>query len=245
MSGETFEGQIAVVTGAGRGIGRACALRLAEEGAHVIAVARTQADLDDLANQATGSVECWCADVADKDFIAKLACMEALNILVSNAGTNRPEPFLEVSEENLDFVLDLNVRSAFLVSQAAARAMQRNGDGGSIIHMSSQMAHVGSPERTVYCMTKHGINGLTKAMAVELAQYNIRVNSVSPTFVDTPLTRPMLDDPEFKKFVDRMIPLGRVATVDEIANAVLFLASEKSAMITGISLKVDGGWTAQ
>ncbi|MEL6507448.1 MAG: SDR family oxidoreductase, partial [Pseudomonadota bacterium] len=145
---------------------------------------------------------------------------------------------------NLDFILDLNVRSMFLTAQAAATVMTK-GDGGAIIHMSSQMGHVGSPNRSVYCMTKHAIEGLTKAMAVELAPKNIRVNSVAPTFVETPMTKPMLENPDFKAFVERMIPMQRIGQPADVANAVLYLVSPAANMVTGHSLLIDGGWTAQ
>lgn len=237
-------GKTALVTGAGKGIGRACSLILAEYGAHVIAVARTKADLDSLSKEQP-NIEGWALDVTSKAFLNKIETLDALDILVNNAGTNRPEPFADVSHVNLDAVLDLNVRVAFLVAQAAVRVMLRADIGGSIIHMSSQMAHVGSPNRTVYCMTKHAIEGLTKAMAVELAPNGIRVNSVAPTFTETPMTKPMFDEPEFKTFVDRMIPLGHVGKPEDVANAVLYLASPAAAMVTGHSLRVDGGWTAQ
>ena len=167
-----------------------------------------------------------------------------LDILINNAGSNRPEPFVDVSAENLDFILNLNIRSMFKTAQAAVRVMTKN-DGGAIVHMSSQMGHVGSPNRSVYCMTKHAIEGLTKAMAVELAPQNIRVNSVAPTFIETPMTKPMLDNPEFKEFVYRMIPMQKMGQPEDVANAVLYLASPASGMVTGHSLLVDGGWTAQ
>jgi len=237
-------GKTALVTGAGKGIGRACSLILAEYGANVIAVARTEADLNSLSKEQT-NIEGWVLDVTSEEFLEKIEALDALDVLVNNAGTNRPEAFVNVSTENLDAVLDLNVRVAFLVAQASARVMLRAGGGGSIIHMSSQMAHVGSPERTVYCMTKHAIEGLTKAMAVELAPNGIRVNSVAPTFTETPMTKPMFEKPEFKAFVDRMIPLGQVGKPEDVANAVLYLASPAAAMVTGHSLRVDGGWTAQ
>lgn len=237
-------GKTALVTGAGKGIGRACSLILAEYGAHVIAVARTKADLDNLSKE-NSNIEGWVFDVASDDFLKKIETLDALDILVNNAGTNRPEPFEDVSRENLDAVLSLNVRVAFLVAQAAVRVMLGTSSGGSIIHMSSQMAHVGSPNRTVYCMTKHAIDGLTKAMAVELAPNAIRVNSVAPTFTETPMTKPMFEEPEFKAFVNRMIPLGHVGKPEDVANAVLYLASSAAAMVTGHSLRVDGGWTAQ
>ena len=239
-----LEGQVALVTGAGRGIGRACAEGLADAGAHVIGVARTEEDLADLAKHHTGRIETWVGDVTDDGLISRIESISHLSILINNAGGNRPQPFIEVDTESLDFVLDLNVRAAFRVAQAAARTMLAQGTKGSIINMSSQMGHVGSPRRTVYCMTKHAIEGLTKAMAVELGPDGIRVNSVAPTFVETPLTKPMLDDPEFREFVFGMIPLKKLATFDDIVAAVLYLVSPGAGAVTGHSLKVDGGWTA-
>lgn len=235
--------RVALVTGAGRGIGRACALALAQAGARVFAVARSAPDLDKLAEE-NPLIEAWAADVLSGTLLDRIGQLEQLDVLVNNAGTNHPEPFVDVTAETLDRMLNLNVRANFLVAQAAARVMQRRGRGGSIIHMSSQMGHVGSPGRTVYCMTKHAVEGLTRAMAVELAPENIRVNAVAPTFIETPLTRPMLDDPEFSSFVQSMIPLGRVGQPQDVASAVLYLASDAATMITGHSLRVDGGWTA-
>ncbi|MEM9529768.1 MAG: SDR family oxidoreductase [Pseudomonadota bacterium] len=235
--------RVALVTGAGRGIGRACALALAEAGARTFAVARSQRDLDALAAE-NPLIEPWAVDVLSAEFIDGIEQLERLDILVNNAGTNRPQPFVEVDADTLDTMLNLNVRANFLAAQAAARVMRRGRRGGSIIHMSSQMGHVGSPGRTVYCMTKHAVEGLTRAMAVELAPENIRVNAVAPTFIETPLTRPMLDDPEFSSFVQSMIPLGRVGQVEDVASAVLYLASDAATMVTGHSLRVDGGWTA-
>lgn len=237
-------GKTALVTGAGKGIGRACAQALSEAGATVIAAARTAADLQSLAELCPGEVISWCVDVADPDTLEQIAALESLDILVNNVGTNKPQAFLEVEAEALDNMLSLNLRSAFLVAQACARIMARKGSG-SIIHMGSQMGHVGARNRSVYCMTKHGIEGLTKAMAIDLAPHGIRVNAVAPTFVETPLTQPMLKDPEFMASVLEKIPMGRVAQADEIASAVLFLASDAASMVNGDSLKVDGGWTAQ
>lgn len=237
--------QIALVTGAGRGIGRACAEGLADAGASVIAVARSASDLEAVAGHASGRIRTLVADVTSDEFIAAVTTIEGLSILVNNAGGNRPQPFVEVDSESLDFMLDLNVRAAFRVAQAAAKAMLKQRIAGSIVNMSSQMGHVGSPNRTVYCMTKHAIEGLTKAMAVELAPQGIRVNAVAPTFVETPLTKPMLDDPQFRKFVFDMIPMKKLATFDDIVAAVLYLVSPAAGMVTGHSLKIDGGWTAQ
>ena len=240
-----LEGQVALVTGAGRGIGRACAEGLADAGAKVVATARTESDLDALRRHASGRIETWTADVTDDAFIARIETIDGLSILVNNAGGNRPQPFVEVDTESLDFVIDLNVRAAFRVAQAAARAMLAQGVKGSIINMSSQMGHVGSPKRTVYCMTKHAVEGLTKAMAVELGETGIRANSVAPTFVETALTKPMLENPEFRDFVYGMIPMKKLASLDDVVAAVLFLAGPGSSSVTGHSLRVDGGWTAQ
>lgn len=239
-----LDGQTALVTGAGRGIGRACAQALADAGARVIAVARSEADLSELRAHMKNRIETWSADVTDDEFIARVQAINGLHILVNNAGGNRPQAFVDVDTDSLDFVIDLNVRAAFRVAQAATQAMLSQGISGSIVNMSSQMGHVGSPKRTVYCMTKHAVEGLTKAMAVELAPHGIRVNTVAPTFVETPLTKPMLDDPEFRDFVMSMIPLGRIATVEDVVAAVLYLVSPGAGMVTGHSLKVDGGWTA-
>ena len=241
---EPLKGQVALVTGAGRGIGRACAEGIASAGARVIAVARSEDDLAELRAHDSGRIDSLTADVTSDEFVAQIASIDGLSILVNNAGGNRPQPFVDVDTESLDFVIDLNVRAAFRVAQAAARTMLAPGIEGSIVNMSSQMGHVGSPNRTVYCMTKHAIEGLTKAMAVELAPKGIRVNTVAPTFVETPLTKPMLEDPEFREFVFGMIPMKKLASLDDVVAAVMYLVSPSAGMVTGHSLRVDGGWTA-
>ena len=238
-----LSGKIALVTGAGKGLGRACALALSAAGAKVIGVARSRDDLVTLQNDASNEVVTWTMDVNSPEILEKIESLDRLDVLVNNAGTNQPQSFLDVTEDALDTMLTLNVRTAFVVAQRSARVMERQGSG-SIIHMSSQMGHVGSPKRTVYCMTKHGIEGLTKAMAVELGPLGIRVNSIAPTFIDTPLTRPFFEDDSFREFVMDMIPLKRLGTLEEVATAVVYLASPASAIVNGTSLKVDGGWTA-
>lgn len=240
-----MRGLVAMVTGASKGLGRCCAETLAQAGARVIAVARSQAELQELAAHYPGLIEPWTTDVSAEDFYQRIEALPRLDVLVNNVGTNKPQPFLEVTPETLESVLDLNVKWAFRCAQSAARVMANTGSGGSIVNMSSQMGHVGSPNRSVYCASKHAIEGLTKAMAVELAALNIRVNAVAPTFIDTPLTRPMFADPAFKQFVMDRIPLGRLGGLQDVANAVLYLASPASGMVTGHSLKMDGGWTAQ
>ncbi|MCJ8141844.1 SDR family oxidoreductase [Ancylobacter sp. A5.8] len=237
-----LEGKTALVTGAGRGIGRATALALAEAGAKVIAVARTQADLDELAQQGHGRIEPWATDVRDEAFLTRIEAMPGLDILVNNAGGNRPKLMADVDDEALDWMIDLNIRSVYRVARAAVRAM---GKGGVIVNMSSQMGHVGSPKRTVYCMTKHAVEGLTKAMAVELAPRGIRVVSIAPTFVMTPMTHGMFEDEEFRRFVYDMVPLNDLPTPEDIAEGILFLVSPGARFITGDSLRVDGGWTAR
>lgn len=239
-----LDGHIALVTGAGRGLGRACALALSAAGAQVIAVARTEDELLTLADEAPGTVQCWVGDVTTDELLARIEALPRLDVLVNNAGGNKPMPFEETPDDVLDWLLDLNVRAAFRVARSAARVMLGHGSG-SIIHMSSQMGHVGSPGRTMYCMSKHAMEGLSKAMAVELAPKGIRVNTVAPTFVETPMGREMLSRPQFKEFVLGMIPLGKIGQPEDVAAAVLYLASPASGMVTGTCLKVDGGWTAQ
>lgn len=239
----SLDGRVAMVTGAGKGIGRSCAEVLASAGARVIAVARTTADLESLESAYPGRINAWIEDVSQSAFLDRLSQLNQLDVLVSNVGTNKPQPITEVEDSTLDLMLNLNVRTAFLVAQAAARIMCRQGSG-SIIQMSSQMGHVGAVNRTVYCMTKHAIEGLTKAMAVELAPRGVRVNSVAPTFIETSMTRPMFENAEFREEVLSKIPMDRIGKVEEVANAVLFLASSASSLVTGDSLRVDGGWTA-
>jgi NAD(P)-dependent dehydrogenase (short-subunit alcohol dehydrogenase family) len=243
-----LDGKIALVTGAGRGIGRAVALALAAAGAELVVVSRTPSELDEVAGaikSGGGNARPLMLDVTRSDAMRDaFAGLGPLDILVNNAGINRPQPFLEVDEATLDLLLELNVRAAFVVAQAAARLMVANG-GGVIINVSSQMGHVGSDlNRTVYVMTKHAVEGLTRAMAVELAPKGVRVVSIAPTFVTTPLTKPFFGDPVFRKWVLDRIPLGRLGTVEEVASAVVFLASPAAALVTGSSLLVDGGWTA-
>jgi NAD(P)-dependent dehydrogenase (short-subunit alcohol dehydrogenase family) len=240
-----LDGLTAVVTGAGRGIGRACAMALVRSGASVFAVARTADDIESLAQEAGPQLRGWCADVTSEQFLLQLEQLDRLDVLVNNVGTNRPAPFVDVGTADLDAVVSLNIRTSFRVAQSGVRAMLRAGHGGSVIHMSSQMGHVGAPLRSVYCMTKHAVEGLSKAMAVELAPAGIRVNTVAPTFIETPMTRPMLDDDNFRADVLARIPLGRLGQPEDVAAAVVFLASPAAALITGDSLKVDGGWTAR
>lgn len=178
-----------------------------------------------------------------------LAGIDRLDILLNNAGMNIPEPFVDVSDAHLDDMIALNVRAAFLVAQAAVKKMLQHPDrrnlGASIIHVTSQMGRVGAERRTVYCMTKHAIEGLTKAMAVELAPENIRVNAIAPTFLETPMTASFFADPEFRDWVISRIPLGRIGRMDEVTGAIVFLASPAASLITGTSLAIDGGWTAR
>lgn len=237
-----LHGKRALVTGASKGLGRTICKALVAEGAVVTGVARPSPDLDSLVTELGVSFQAWPHDVTSEDVLTAIAAAAPFDILVNNAGTNRPQPFTEVTDQALDLMLELNVRSAFRIARAAARQM---GRGAAIIHMTSQMGHVGSPNRTVYCMTKHALEGLSKAMAVELAPAGIRVNCIAPTFVRTPLTEGMFADPAFADFVQRMIPLGELATPEQVAAAVVWLASPAAAMITGHSLLIDGGWTAQ
>jgi NAD(P)-dependent dehydrogenase (short-subunit alcohol dehydrogenase family) len=243
-----LDGKMALVTGAGRGIGRAVALALAAAGAELVLNSRTVTQLESVAVEIAaggGRARLLPFDVTDsataRDEIASLG---RLDILVNNAGVNRPQPFLAVDAATLDRMLALNVRAAFVVAQAAARHMVEAG-AGVIINVSSQMGHVGSErDRTVYVMTKHAIEGLTKAMAVELAPKGVRVVSIAPTFIETPLTKPFFDDPQTRKWILDRIPRGRAGTLDEVANAVVFLASPAAGLVTGSSLLADGGWTA-
>ncbi|SON56700.1 3-oxoacyl-[acyl-carrier-protein] reductase FabG [Hartmannibacter diazotrophicus] len=242
MADALLAGRLALVTGAGRGIGRATALALAASGARVVAVARTAGDLETLTEETGGQVTPLVADVGDPDFHRRIEAMDGLDILVNNAGGNRPKMMVDVDDDTLDWMIDLNIRSVYKVARAAVRAMKR---GGVIVNMSSQMGHVGSPKRTVYCMTKHAVEGLTKAMAVELAPAGIRVVSVAPTFVLTPMTAPMFEDPEFKRFVYDMVPMNDLPVPDDVAQAIVFLASSRARFVTGDSLRIDGGWTAR
>ena len=249
----SLSGRTALVTGAGRGLGVGMAEALAEAGADVVLLSRTRTELEAVASrigEAGGRSSVLPCDVTDDHAVgAAIAGLDALDILVNNAGTNIPQAFVEVTAEALDTMLNLNIRSAFMVAQAAVRRMlrdpDREGRGGAVINITSQLGHVGLRGRSVYTLTKHAVEGLTKSMAIELAPQNIRVNSVAPTWVDTPMTRPALSEPAFRKEIIDSIPMGHLAKIRDIAGAVVFLASPAAEMITGTSLLVDGGWTAR
>ena len=243
-----LDGKRALVTGAGRGIGLAAAAALAEAGAHVTLAARSRDEIEAGAGAIRaggGAADALGLDVTDLDAVGRaVEEAEPFDVFVNNAGTNRPRPFVEVSVEDFDVIMGLNVRSAFFAAQAVARRMIAAGRRGSIINISSQMGHVGGARRTVYCASKWAIEGLTKAMAVELGSHGIRVNTLCPTFIETPMTRPFLADPGFKESVLCKIKLGRLGQVEDLMGAIVFLASDASALMTGSALLVDGGWTA-
>ncbi len=244
-----LDGRRALVTGAGRGIGHAAAVALAEAGATVTLLARNREEIEAVAaaiRAAGGAVDALACDILDLAALQpELASREPFDILVNNAGTNRPASFLDVSPEQFDAVFDLNVRAAFFVAQTVACGLVAAGRPGAIINMTSQMGHVGAMRRSVYCASKHALEGLTKAMALDLAPHRIRVNSLAPTFIETPLTRPYFEDPAFRASVLEKIKLGRIGRVEDLMGAVVFLASDASALMTGASLLVDGGWTAE
>lgn len=244
-----LDGRRALVTGAGRGIGLGLAAALADFGADVTLVARTADEIEDGAEQIRGAGNRATAEVLDVGDIASVsgffAARDAFHVVVNNAGTNRPKPLLEVDEVDFDAVLGLNLRSAYFVAQAAARQMVVAGIKGSLIHIGSQMGHVGGQNRSLYCASKWGLEGLSKAIALDLAAHGIRSNTIAPTFVETPMTRPFFEDAAFRASVLTNIKLGRLATTEDLMGALVFLASDASAMVTGTSLLVDGGWTAE
>jgi NAD(P)-dependent dehydrogenase (short-subunit alcohol dehydrogenase family) len=243
-----LDGKRALVTGGSSGIGLGGVMALAEAGAHVVIAARRLEKVEAVAEEvreAGFSVEGISLDVSDLGAVeTALAAMPAFDILFNNAGTNDPKPYLDVDQDNFDRITDLNLKSAFFVAQFVAKGMVKAGIRGSIIHTSSQMGHVGGIDRSVYCGTKFGIEGVTKASAIELAAYGIRVNTIAPTFIRTPMTQSTFDNPERVKWLEEKIKLGRVGEIEDIMGAVLFLASDASALVTGTSLLIDGGWTA-
>ena len=244
-----LEGKRALITGAGRGIGLASAAALAQAGAEVTLVARSQHEIQEAAaaiNAAGGKARFDVLDVSQLDEVESLfAKRPAFHILVNNAGTNRPKPILEITEDDYDAVLDLNLKSAIFVTRACARRMVEEQVKGSIIHISSQLGHVGSPKRSLYCASKWGLEGFSKALALELAPQGIRSNTICPTYTETPLTKPYFEDKAFLESVLKNIKLGRLGQVEDLMGPVVFLASESSALMTGSSMMVDGGWTAE
>ena len=248
-----LKNKTALVTGAGKGIGKACAIALAEAGADLVILSRTKKDLDKVSKiiKKFGSgCSSYVCDVTNYNQIKKIINdQRKIDILVNSAGSNIPEHFTKVQKKNMEKIVKLNTISTFNVAQLCTLKMletkNRKKIGGSIINMSSQMGHVGGPIRSVYNMTKFGLEGLTKGMAIDLAKNNIRVNTICPTFVETPMISKFFKNKKFKKQTIDNIPLGRVAEVSDVATATAFLASDAASMITGTSILVDGGWTAK
>ena len=248
-----LKNKIALVSGAGKGVGRACAIALAEAGTNLIIISRTKKDLDEVSKKIKKyKVKCksFACDITNYNQIKKIVNGQSMiDILVNNAGNNIPEHFTKVKTKDMEYLVKINTIAAFNLAQLCANKMielkNRKKIGGSIINMSSQMGHVGGPIRSVYNMNKWGLEGLTKGMSIDLAKYNIRVNTICPTFVVTPMTKKFLKNRKFKKETLNNIPLGRFAELSEVASAVVFLASDAASMITGTSLLVDGGWTAK
>lgn len=240
-----LDGKRALVTGASSGIGQACAVALAEAGAHVICAARGADRLNETV--AEMQAEGWSAaalplDIADLDVMRDALSEQRLDVVVNSAGLARHSPAMETTPEDYDAVMGVNLRAAYFLSVAAAKAMPETG--GSIIHISSQMGHVGGIDRAVYCASKHGLEGMIKAMAIEWGKRRIRINSICPTFIRTSLTAQTFDNPERAAWIEEKIKLGRVGEVEDIMGAVLYLASDASALVTGTSMLINGGWTA-
>ena len=248
-----LKNKVALVTGAGKGIGRACSIALAEAGADLILISRTEKDLNNVSKiikKFKSKCSVFTCDVTNYNQVKGIINKQKkIDILVNNAGTNIPEHFTKVQRKDMEHIVRLNTISTFNIAQLCAIKMtkikNRKKIGGSIINMSSQLGHVGAPIRSVYNMTKFGLEGLTKGMAIDLAKNNIRVNTVCPTFVETPMVKKFFKNKKFKKQVINNIPLGRIADASDVATAVAFLASDASSMITGSSILVDGGWTAK
>ena len=248
-----LKNKTAVVTGAGKGLGRACAIALAEAGANLVIISRTQKDLDEVSKKIKKlGVKCksYVCDITNYNEIKGIIDKQAkIDILVNNAGNNIPEHFTKVKTKNMEYLVKINTVATFNLAQLCALKMieskNRKKIGGAIVNMSSQMGHVGGPIRSVYNMNKWGLEGLTRGMSLDLAKYNIRVNTVCPTFVVTPMTKKFLKNQKFKRETLNNIPLGRFAELSEVSSAVVFLASDAASMITGTSLLVDGGWTAK
>ena len=248
-----LKNKTAVVTGAGKGLGKACAIALAEAGANLIIISRTKKDLDEVCKKVKKlKIKCksYVCDITNYNEIKGIINKQAkIDILVNNAGNNIPQHFTKVKTKDMEHLVKINTMATFNLAQLCALKMikskNRKKIGGAIVNMSSQMGHVGGPIRSVYNMTKFGLEGLTKGMSIDLAKFNIRVNTVCPTFVVTPMTKEFLKSKKFKREVLGNIPLGRFAELSDIATATVFLASDAASMITGTSLLVDGGWTAK
>ena len=248
-----LKNKTAVVTGAGKGLGRACAIALAEAGANLVIISRTKKDLDEVSRvikKLKSKCKSYICDITNYNEIKEIINKQVkIDILVNNAGNNIPEHFTKVKTENMEYLVKINTVATFNLAQLCSLKMikskNRKKVGGAIINMSSQMGHVGGPIRSVYNMNKWGLEGLTRGMSLDLAKYNIRVNTVCPTFVVTPMTKKFLKNKKFKKETLNNIPLGRFAELSEIASSAVFLASDAASMITGTSLLVDGGWTAK
>lgn len=243
-----LDGRPALVTGGSRGLGFAAAVALAQAGASVTLAARSAADLQAASDRMRGAgltCDTVILDVTDSAAVTReLAERGPFQILVNNAGMNRPKLLVDVEDRDIDAVLDLNVKAAFYVTRAVARGLLAAGLPGSVINVSSQMGHVGSPRRTLYCASKHAIEGMTKALAWELGSAGIRVNSLCPTFIETDMTAPMFEDRRFREWATGNIALGRIGRPEEVMGAVVFLASDASSLMTGSALMLDGGWTA-
>ena len=242
-----LDGKKALVTGASSGIGLGCAVALAEAGAEVYFAARREDKLKE--NVTAVRDKGWKAeslplDVADIETVAQTVANHGpFDVLVNSAGMARHAPATDTTADEFNSVMDLNIRGAFFLTREVAKGLIASGKPGSLINISSQMAYVGGIDRAVYCASKHAVEGFTKSMAIEWASHKIRINTVCPTFIRTPLTEATFDDPERVRWVEEKIKLGRVGEVEDIMGAVLYLATDLSSLVTGSGLMVDGGWT--